>query len=157
MPREVGAKLFLPSDGEHLANDAVLVGKGSEPFSPVVDEEIAEDHASVSNGEARPEIGDAPSGERAGEKQHEVLADRRAEARRAEDREDGEIREPAEQRGEHALHDARLYQIGSDLRPRPVPPAGTRGPAYGAPSCRAMYGAPCWTQSPRGSAPPSTS
>src|SRR2546423_5454036 len=86
--REVDAELRLPLDGEDLATDAVLVGSGPEPLSPLVDEEVAEDDASITNGEGRPEIGDVAGGQRAAEQQHEVLADRRAEPRRAEDCED---------------------------------------------------------------------
>src|SRR5256885_9994000 len=60
--REVDAELRLSLDGEDLANDAVLVGSGPEPLSPLVDEEVAEDDASITNREGRPEIGDVAGG-----------------------------------------------------------------------------------------------
>src|SRR5256885_11254221 len=63
--REVDAELRLSLDGEDLANDAVLVGSGPEPLSPLVDEEVAEDDASITNGEGRPEIGDVAGGRKA--------------------------------------------------------------------------------------------
>jgi len=79
----------------------------------MVDEEIADDDASVAHGEADAEIGHVPRGEGAGDEEHQILADGRAEACRAEHGKDSDVREPAEQRDEHALHDERLQRAAA--------------------------------------------
>src|SRR5882672_5292536 len=101
---EVDAQLLRPLRRDDLADELVLVRLGAELLAPVVDERVAHDDARVPGQERRQVAGHALRGERAGEEQDQVLADRHAEPGRREEEQQRGIRVPLQELGERVLH-----------------------------------------------------
>ena len=148
--REVDPEPLLPFHGEHLADELVVVCLRPHPRAPVVDEQIAEDHSEVACAERRPVQRDAAGGERSADEQHQVLADGNAQARRREQEDHGQIGEAVQELGEELLHPVSFLDRMAEKRSAPRCVMTPDRPHL-------EERLPCWTQSPRGSAPPSTS
>ena len=104
MPDEVASQLLFPFFGEHPADELVLIRPRPEPGAPVVDEDVAQDHAEVAGRERRPIRRHPLRRERAAHEQHEILADGHAKALRREENQNRGVAEAKQKLRDRVLH-----------------------------------------------------